>query len=287
MPGNKLHSLGVILVALSAVAWSTAGVFAKGVTAEVWSILFWRGLFSAGFILVYVLWREGSATAQRFRQLGGPGWAVATIGSIATVAFISAFKFTAIANVVIVYATAPFVAAAIAWLWMRERAGRSTLVASAVALVGVVIVVGGSVGAPSLTGDLLAMVMTFGMAAMMVVIRRNPGAPMVVAGCVSSLQMMLVGWLAADPFAVSTGEIWALIVFGLVQAMGIVLLTEGARLIPASESGLLGSLEIPLAPLWAWLVLTEIPPRETAVGGVIVAAAVAWHVWRGDRPTGR
>ena len=39
----------------------------------------------------------------------------------------------------IIYATVPFVVAALAWLVMRERASRPTLVASTVASAGVVV----------------------------------------------------------------------------------------------------------------------------------------------------
>ena len=271
------------MVAASAVVWSTAGIFTKAVTADVWIILFWRSLFSAGFILAYVIWREGPATGRRFQALGWSGWTVATVSSVATIAFLSAFKLTTVANVVLIYATAPFVAAGMAWLWYRERASSSTMVASAVCLAGVGVIVSGSLGTPSLTGDFLALVMTFGMAVIMVLIRRFPDAPMVVAACVSSLQLMLAGWLMSDAMSVSGDEIATLISFGLVQAMGVILLTEGVRLIPASDAALLGSIEIPLAPVLAWVILSEAVPAATIAGGSIVAMALFWYLSRGRR----
>ena len=269
------HWVGIILVAASALAWSSAGIFTKGVTADVWAVLFWRGLFGAIFVFIYVAWREGRKTFASVGSLGWPGWAIATTGSIATVAFIASFKLTAVANVVLIYATAPFAAAALAWIAFGEKSEKSILVASAIALVGVAIMSGGSLGSPHLIGDLLAVVMTFFMAGMMVLIRRYPAAPSVLAaGTISSLQIMMIGGLLGEPFAIAPGEIGLLAAFGLVQALGIILLTEGARRIPASLAALIGALEISLAILFAWLILAEVPVLATVAGGIIVSLAV-------------
>lgn len=278
--GNATHHLGIVLVAVSAIAWSTAGIFTKGIAADVWIILFWRGLFSAAFIALYVAWRDRATTLACFGAMGLPGWAIATIGTIATVAYLSSFKFTAVTNVVVIYATAPFVAAAIAWLAGRERTKRSTLFAAAAALVGVIIMMSGSLGTPNLTGDLLAVVMTIFMAIMLVLIRRFPTSPSVPAMALSSLQITVIACFLVDPFAVSVAELWWLVAFGLVQAGAVILLTEGTRLIPAPQAALIGSLDVPLAPIWAWLILAELPPVATFVGGAIVLAAVALHMRR-------
>ena len=62
------------------------------------------------------------------------------------IAYVAALKLTTVANVVIVYATVPFVAAALAWLWMGEAFRRRTLIASVVALLGVAIMAGSDLG---------------------------------------------------------------------------------------------------------------------------------------------
>jgi hypothetical protein len=43
--GDNQRYLGWTLVALSAVAWSTAGFFTRLIEKDVWTILFWRGFF--------------------------------------------------------------------------------------------------------------------------------------------------------------------------------------------------------------------------------------------------
>ena len=48
-------------------------------------------------------------------------------------------------------------------------------------------------------------------------------------------------------------------------------------MIPAAEAGLLGPAETPFAILLAWLLLAELPPLASFIGGGIVLAAVFAH----------
>ena len=269
---------GVLLVAISAVIWSTAGIFTKVVAADVWTILFWRGIFSTLFMGGYLFWRQGREVISDFARLGRPGWGVAVIGAAATVCFIASFKNTTVANVGVIYATVPFFAAALAWLLIRELPSRATLLAATAALIGVVVMVAGSLGTPNLVGDGLALLMTAGMAMVVVLIRKHPRSPMILANGMSLLLLIAAAPLFTNPLDVSLHDLVWLIGFGLVFTVALVLLTEGTRLIPASQSALIGTLETPLAPVWAWLVLSELPPALTWIGGAIVLAAVLWNI---------
>jgi drug/metabolite transporter (DMT)-like permease len=59
--------------------------------------------------------------------------------------------------------------------------------------------------------------------------------------------------------------------------LGLVLLTIGARLIPAAQVGLITLLEVVLGPLWVWLALGERPDTATLIGGAIVVAAIVYQ----------
>ena len=204
---GKQVALGRVLVALSALAWSTAGIFTKGVEADVWTVLLWRGLLAGGVMSAWLVWRRGQAGLAHWKHLGWAGWSAATVSSAATICFIAAFKNTAVANVAIIYATAPFAAAAIAWIWMRETPGLATLAAAGLCLAGVTVMVGGSAGSPDLIGDLLALGMTALMALMMVIMRRHPDRPMTLAvGPVSCLQLVAIGWVMSAQLDVSARE---------------------------------------------------------------------------------
>jgi drug/metabolite transporter (DMT)-like permease len=78
----------------------------------------------------------------------------------------------------------------------------------------------------------------------------------------------------ADPLSVSGAGLALLVVFGLTHAMGFLLFTTGARLIPAAETSVIGMLEVVLGPLWVWLVLGENPGTASLVGGVMILGAL-------------
>lgn len=273
------YQRGILLVTISAIIWSTVGLFAKGITADVWTILFWRGLFSVLSLGAYVWIKSETGLSTEFKQLGWPGWISALVGAAATVCFISAFKYTSIANVSIIYAVVPFIVAILAWGLMREKSSIKTLVAAAAALIGVWIMVSGSVGTANLTGDILAIFMAIGMAILVVIFRMFPNRPMVLSAVISAIIHVAWSFVLSDPLNVSIIDLVLLIGFGAVFAAATICMIEGTRLIPASRSAVISTAEAPLAPLWAWLVFSQIPTVHTWVGGLLVLAAVTWNLY--------
>jgi drug/metabolite transporter (DMT)-like permease len=129
-------------VAASAIAFSTAGLFTRLISADVWTMLFWRGLFGGLLIAAYIGWREREATRAAFAAIGRAGVLTASCSTIGTICFVTALRETTVADVTVIYATAPFLAAGIAWAWTREHPRRLTLAASSLALLGVMVMCG-------------------------------------------------------------------------------------------------------------------------------------------------
>lgn len=48
------HAQGILLIALSAIAYSSAGFFTRLIHLDAWTMLFWRGLF-AGLMIPCVI----------------------------------------------------------------------------------------------------------------------------------------------------------------------------------------------------------------------------------------
>lgn len=244
----------------------------KGVEASAWSIIFWRGLFAVFFTVIYVAWR--GEVKSEFVNIGRAGIAVAVVGASGTMAFIPSFKFTTIANVSLIWAAAPFVTAAIAWVWLRERPTNVVLVSSLIAFVGVVTIVSGSLGSLHLRGDLLALWMTVAMSILMCIYRRYPNTPAAGPATLMSLILVPIGFVLGEPLSASITEIAIMASFGLVFSVGSITLAEGARRLPASETALISAIETPLAPIWAFLLFSEYPAASTIMGGIIILAAV-------------
>ncbi|HEV2439827.1 MAG TPA: DMT family transporter [bacterium] len=281
------HWLGIALNLASAVAYSTSGFWTRLIPLDPWTILFWRGLFAGIFIAGAIVWRYGPRTLDIVRGIGTPGIAAACLSTFATIMYINAFRLTSVADVMIMNATTPFIAAVAGWLWLKERERGSTLAASAVALLGTAVMVGGSVRDGHLAGDLLAFGMALCMAGMMLLIRRHRETPMMPAACLSAVLCPLFVSPLAHPGAAAGTNMLNLALFGVTQfGLGLLLLTLGARLISATETALIQAIEVPLGPLWVWFAFREVPPVPTWIGGAIIMAAVAAHVYTSRRPSG-
>jgi drug/metabolite transporter (DMT)-like permease len=266
---------GDLLVLASAIAFSTAGYFTRLIPQDVWTVLFWRGIFGGLFIAGYIVWRHRGATLDAIRSIGLIGLLVAACSTAATICFVNALRLTTVADVNIIYATAPFLAAAIAWLCTGARERRSTLLASLAALCGVAIMFGAARLDGHLLGDLLAVAMAVLMSTMMVVIRHSRRVSMLPAACLSALLSSIAVLPLAHPAAAFGPHFIWFVLFGVTQfGLGLLLLTLGTRLISASRSALISALEVPLACVWVWLAFGEVPSVASFAGGTIVMLAV-------------
>ncbi len=278
------HRLGILLTATSAIAFSTSGFFTRLIHLEAWTILFWRGMFAGLFIGGFIVWQQRRGTLAAVRAIGGPGLVAACLSAFATIMIINAFRRTSVADVMVIMATAPFMTAALGWLWLRARESRVTLLASTAALVGAIVMVGGAVTEGHFFGDLLAFGTTLCIAMMMLVIRKHRATPMLPAASLSAFLCSVIVWPVASPGSAGLKDIVYLALFGTTQlGLGLLLLTLGARLVSATESALMGALETPLGPLWVWLAFAETPAVTTWVGGTIIMGAVSAHILTSGR----
>jgi drug/metabolite transporter (DMT)-like permease len=277
--GDRHRYLGWLIVALSAVAWSTAGFFTRLITEDVWTILFWRGVFAGLAIAIMTVIHYRRETVKAYAGLGLPGLLLALASATGMLTFISALRLTTVADVYVIYATVPFVTAAVAWLVLSERASPSVLAASAVAVAGVVITLTGARFGGGLLGQFVAFLMTVSMAFMAVIVRRNREVALFPALGLSAWMAAFVSYWFCSPFDVSSFDLGMLAIFGVTQsALGLTLFSFGSRMIPAAEATLLTALDVPLAPLWVWLAFAEVPSAYTLAGGILVLAAVFGHM---------
>jgi drug/metabolite transporter (DMT)-like permease len=275
MTTRAQHHLAILLVVLAASAWSTAPYFVRVLPYDSWTILFWRGVFGTALITLCLLATQGRSLFADFRNMGMRGWLVASLSTLGMAVFIPALQYTSAANVAVINATGPFVTAALAWLWLRERAHSRTLIACAVALIGVVTIVGGAKGGADLRGIALAGLMTVSIAAMTVIVRRHKETPMAAASALSSL----LGSVVSIPFAqsitaVAPHDFVAFVGFGFQIAIGLTFFILGSRFLPSGQAALIATLETPLMPFWIWLAFGDVPAPHQLVGGALVLGAV-------------
>lgn len=276
--GRAHHRTGILLVALASICWSSGGLIARHIEAGPWTVVFWRGIACASFLLVFLAIRERGRVWPLFRAAGWPGVLVAACFATASTSFILALQITSVASILIVQNTAPFIAAFLAWVLMREKLAARTWVAILVSLTGIFIMVSGQAIGGGPMGLFLSLLGAFGFACATVTIRHNRGIRMTPAACLASCFGALIALPFADVLAFSTRDFALMWLFGVGQlGIGMVLFTTGARMIPAAEAALITVLETVFASVWVWLFLGENPGQAALYGGALVLAAVIGH----------
>ncbi len=279
-PGSaKERAFGVALVVLSAVAWSLNGLYTRYLSTDVYTTLVGRGLAIVALLAIALVVLRGRETGRLIAYNARRAAVVIVSGSLCMITFVAALFHTTVANVTVIYAISPLIAAVLARFLIGDPLVARTFVAFTVALTGIVVMVGASFGTDRLFGDFLALLMSATFAVIIVEMRRKPDIDNLTSSFLTSL--LTVGVLL--PFA-SFGSVTALdalvlFLFGFTSnVLGFFLFIAGVRRMPPAEAGLIATIEILLAPLWVWLIFSENPGAPTMIGGTIVLAAVLFQI---------
>jgi drug/metabolite transporter (DMT)-like permease len=273
---------GIFLVAGSALVWSFGGTISRFLEAtDSWTVIFWRSIFAALFLLCFMLWRDGPrGTLKLFKNMGLPGLGVALCFAIASIFFVIALAYTTVANILLMQAAGPLIAALLTWTLFGEKISVPTWLAIIAVIVGVGIMVSDSFsGKVSPIGDGLALLISVVFAIATVITRRHAHVRMSPAVCLGMLIATCVsGVMASTYFVTLTDMVW-LFAFGAINlGLGLAMFVTGARLIPAALASLVGTLEPVAGPIWVWLVHHEVPSSRTLIGGAVVFAALFIHL---------
>ncbi|MFO1035021.1 MAG: DMT family transporter [Hyphomicrobiales bacterium] len=273
---------GLLLVAAAALAWSFGGTISRFIaTPDSWTVVFWRSYFATLFLLLFMGVRDGPiGTVAKFRAMGLAGIAVGTCFAIASTSFVVALSYTTVANILLMQAGAPLIAALLAFVFFHERVSATTWVAIAAVIAGVGIMVSQSLtGKVSLMGDGLALIITLAFSIAIVITRRHAEIEMVPAVCLGTAMAFAFAACKATVVYVSLPDLGWLVLFGAVNlGLGLAMFVTGARALPAALAALISTLEPVLAPLWVWLMHGEVPSAMTLLGGGVVFAALLVHV---------
>jgi drug/metabolite transporter (DMT)-like permease len=276
-PGTSTrdHERALVLLALCAAFWSTAGMLIKLVDWNVAAI--WSARSAIAAIALYAL-RRPSLSRISWAEWRAAGALAATTGL-----FILANKLTTAANAILIQYSAPiWVALLGAWL-LGERASRLDWLTIGAVLGGIALFFFEQLTFDHVAGNLVALAAGVAFAVNVTSLRKvalTPGLD----GPADPLRPMflgnLIGAVLGAPFMLmspppgATG--WtALLVLGLVQQAAAYLCYAWAiRHATALEATLIVVIEPILSPVWVAIAFGEWPGPWALVGGVIVVGAV-------------
>ena len=276
---SKTNRAGVLFVLVAAISWSTAGLFTRVVTTDIPTTLFWRSLFGGLCVLGIVMAVQRSAD---IRAAFTFTWGEAVIAGLSTagmICFISAFFHTTIANVAFVYGTMPLVTLILSLIFLGARANAVSLGCCVLSAVGVAVMTSGSSMPSDFLGIALAFGMTLFMASLTVAAKFFPNADSSKTTYLSAF----LGALATAPFTAFSDtapvDYFWLLLFGFVNVgVGFGVYLIGVKRVSALVAALVGLTEIPLAPVWAWLLFGERMNLFVLLGGAVILTAAVVYI---------
>lgn len=283
------HKHGLLFVFAAGVLWSTVGLGIRMIEdAVVWQILLYRSFSMSIFLYMVIRLRSGESPFLQIRRIGLPAF-VAGLSLVAAYSGgIYAIQNTSVANAMLLFATAPFMAAVLGWLVLREPVRAATWIAIAVALGGILIMVSDKTGDVAVQGSLAALGSALGFAVFTVALRWGRSGEMLPSVFLSGLFAIVITFGICQFLELSV--VLSLQDGGVAMGMGVfqvgaglILYTLGSRSLPAAELTLLSLAEVLLGPLWVWLFLNETASLNTLVGGAVLLIAIAGNAVSGKR----
>ena len=140
---KSAHTRSLILVFAAGVLWSTVGLGIRLIQeADVWQILLYRSMSLTIFLYIVIRIHSSNTPFVQVRRTGLPGVIAALSLVVAYAGGIYAIQTTSVANAMLLFASAPFLAAVLGWGILRERVHGGTWIAIFFAIVGIGIMVG-------------------------------------------------------------------------------------------------------------------------------------------------
>jgi drug/metabolite transporter (DMT)-like permease len=273
---------GLLLSITGATLLSFETLLLRLVTVDVWSVLWWRGIFVGAAVALYLLLSRRSLSfldLQRWAE----GLAVLAY-AFSIICFVSAIQHTSVANTLVIGSAAPFMASFLSWIFLRERPPATTWIVAVMLVAGLFVIFFDSLQTDHLFGDVCALGYASFLGAYFVALKRcRPEALFPVIGY-GGLFSAALAWSYASPVATSGTDMMFLALLGvLVVPLATLLLARGTQHLAAPDVTLIMMLETILGPIWVWLAMGETPDRATFAGGALIIATVIAHAYLSAR----
>tara|TARA_X000001036_G_scaffold424609_1_gene449858 strand:- start:191 stop:1063 length:873 start_codon:yes stop_codon:yes gene_type:complete len=274
---NLIRNLpGPLLVFLGACCLSFGGLIVKSFEgATLWQILFWRTIFFILVISIYLIITYKRAVFRSFYNSGIPGLIGGFVLSFGFCGYVFAMYNTTVANANFIIQTQTIFLAIFGYFFLKEKISVITLTSIILAISGIFLMIGNSLSAGQLSGNIAALLMPISFATLILVVRKYPNVDMVPAQFIAGVFALIIGFLMSETIIISINDIFLGFLAGFFQiGLGFIFITIGARRTPAAMVGIIMLTEAVLGPMWAWIFINEQPPFIVLIGGSIVLFAV-------------
>jgi len=267
---------GYILCLIGAFFLSWGGLLVREFEGtDIWQILFWRAFFFTITLIIFLFFIYKKEAVSIIQKSGLPGILGGVAMSVGFIAYIFSMTETTVANVLFIISTQTIWLAIFGYLFLKEKISLKTLFSIILAMAGIAVMLGGSIGTGSLLGNLVALFIPINFAFLILLIRKFSKLDLVPSLFYGGIIIVVVSFFMSKTIIISSHDLLIGFLLGTFQhAFGFICIVIGARSTPAAVVGLLMLTETLLGPFWVWLFLNEIPPMSVFIGGSIIIVAV-------------
>ena len=260
---NKIP--GPFLVFLGACTLSFGGLLVKSFEgANLWQILFWRSAFFSIVVLFFLIINYKKNFFLSIYKVGLPGTFGGIVLSCGYAGYVFAMYNTTVANANFIIQTQTIFLAIFGYIFLKEQISKLTLASIFLAFGGIFIMLGGSLTAGQMIGNIAAFVMPISFAVLILTVRKYPNVDMIPLQLIAGIGALIIGYLFSTKIIISSHDIF----------LGFIFITIGAKTTPSALVGIIMLTEAVLGPLWAWMFANENPPLTVLFGGAVVITAV-------------
>ena len=267
---------GPFLVFLGACTLSFGGLIVKSFEgATLWQILFWRSVFFSIVVFIFILLNYKKNFLNSIYKIGLPGFFGGIVLSSGYAGYVFAMYNTTVANANFIIQTQTIFLAIFGYIFLKEKINKLTLASIFIAFAGIFLMLGGSLTAGQMVGNIAAFVMPISFAVLILTVRKYPNIDMIPLQLIAGIGAIIIGYLLSSNIIISSHDIFLGFIAGFFQVgLGFIFITIGAKKTPSAVVGIIMLTEAVLGPFWAWLFINETPPIVVFVGGTIVISAV-------------
>ena len=281
------NSSAIVVVLIAGIFWSFGPLVVRHIdNAQLipWQYLFFRGSVIFLVINIYLFLAEGQKFLSNYSKIGLSGLIGGVSLGIANISFILSITTTTAAVTMMMLATQPFVAAILAYIFLKEKISNTTLIAIIVAAGGIIFMSYDSQGEGSLFGLINGLLSSLGFAGFTVSLRWRKKTPkfttVAVAGIFCAAVAILIIIYNDNNIFISIKNSSLSALHGFLVCTGLILFSIKSRYLPATDLTLLSLTEVLGGIFWVWLPIfgiNEVPTVNTLIGGGIITSSIIFY----------
>ena len=286
MSKDKINS-AIFVVLVAGLFWSFGPLVVRNIdNAQLipWQYLFFRGSVIFLVLNIYLFLAEGQKFINNYNKIGLSGLIGGISLGTANITFILSITSTSTAVTLLMLAAMPFIAAILAYVFLKEKISKTTLIAIIIAAAGVIFMSFDSKETGTVFGLVNGLLSSLGFAGFTVSLRWRKNTPKFTTVAISAIFCVIVSILVLlfndSTVLVSLKNTSLSTLHGFLVCLGLILYSTKSKYLPAADLTLLSLTEVLGGIFWVWLPLfgiNEVPNTNTLIGGAIITSSIIFY----------